>query len=140
MACQDFNTVPCPTYPSIKLAVLPGEKVRRRITELAPHALHIATEGSLGWAARNYAVELGIPFTTAYHTRFPEYVQKRLFLPVRVTYCASPPTHPPTYQQRICPHSIDSPPNTLPQPILPLSQATLTGSTASPAPSWCPRP
>ncbi len=78
--------MPCPTYPSIKLAVLPGEKVRRRITELAPHALHIATEGSLGWAARNFAVELGIPFTTAYHTRFPEYVQARLMLPLRVTY------------------------------------------------------
>jgi len=83
---QEFNTVPCPTYPSIQLAVLPGEKVRRRITELAPHALHVATEGPLGWAARNFAVELGIPFTTAVHTRFPEYVYARLALPLRITY------------------------------------------------------
>lgn len=82
----EFNTVPCPTYPSIQLAVLPGEKVRRRITELAPHALHVATEGPLGWAARNFAVELGIPFTTAVHTRFPEYVYARLALPLSVTY------------------------------------------------------
>ncbi len=83
---QEFDTLPCPTYPSIQLAVLPGEKVRRRITELAPQALHIATEGPLGWAARNFAVELGIPFTTAVHTRFPEYVQARLALPLSVTY------------------------------------------------------
>jgi glycosyltransferase involved in cell wall biosynthesis len=83
---QEFNTVPCPTYPSIQLAVLPGEKVRRRITELAPHALHVATEGPLGWAARNFAVELGIPFTTAVHTRFPEYVYARLALPISITY------------------------------------------------------
>jgi len=78
--------VACPTYPSIKLSVLPGERVRRRIVQLAPHALHIATEGPLGWAARNFAIELGIPFTTAYHTRFPEYIQARFSWPLDITY------------------------------------------------------
>lgn len=83
---QDFNTLPCPSYPSIPLSILPGEKVRKRITELAPTALHIATEGPLGWAARNFAVEMGIPFTTAYHTRFPEYVNARTHIPLGITY------------------------------------------------------
>lgn len=83
---QDFSTIPCPTYPSIQLSVLPGERVRRLIVSLAPHALHIATEGPLGWAARNFAVELGIPFTTAYHTRFPEYIQARFAWPLDITY------------------------------------------------------
>lgn len=82
----DFTTVPLPTYPSIKISILPGWRVRQRITELAPHALHIATEGTLGWAARNFAVEMGIPFTTAYHTRFPEYIEARFALPLDVTY------------------------------------------------------
>ncbi len=83
---QAFRTVPCPTYPDIRLSILPGRGVRARIEAFAPDALHIATEGPLGLAARLHAVRARLPFTTAYHTRFPEYVRARCGLPLAVTY------------------------------------------------------
>jgi glycosyltransferase involved in cell wall biosynthesis len=82
----EFKTIPCPTYPEIRLSLFPGGQVRERIAEAQPSALHIATEGPLGIAARAYAVKKGIPFTTAYHTRFPEYVQARTRIPLSLTY------------------------------------------------------
>lgn len=82
----EFRTFPCPTYPEIRLSWLPGKAVARRIREFAPHALHIATEGPLGLAARRYALKNRLPFTTAYHTRFPEYVQARFAIPLSWTY------------------------------------------------------
>jgi hypothetical protein len=81
-----FRTLPCPTYPDISLALLPGRMVRKRIDTFAPDALHIATEGPLGLAARRHAIATGMPFTTAYHTRFPEYVEARIRLPLAWTY------------------------------------------------------
>jgi glycosyltransferase involved in cell wall biosynthesis len=81
-----FRTVPCPTYPEIRLSLLPGSTVRQRIEAWRPQALHIATEGPLGLAARAAAIRKGLPFTTAYHTRFPEYVHARLRLPLSITY------------------------------------------------------
>ncbi len=82
----EFRTFPCPTYPEIRLSWLPGNAVEKRIREFAPHALHIATEGPLGIAARRYALRNKLPFTTAYHTRFPEYVQARFGIPLSWTY------------------------------------------------------
>lgn len=82
----EFATLPCPTYPDIRLSVLPGKGVAQRMRDFAPHALHIATEGPLGLAARRYALKHGLPFTTAYHTRFPEYVQARFGVPLSWTY------------------------------------------------------
>lgn len=82
----EFRTLPCPTYPDIRLSLLPGKDVAARIREFAPDALHIATEGPLGLAARKFALRCGMPFTTAYHTRFPEYVQARFGLPLSWTY------------------------------------------------------
>jgi len=82
----EFRTVPCPTYPDIRLSMLAGRAVRKRIRAYAPHALHIATEGPLGLAARRYALRHGLPFTTAYHTRFPEYVRARFGIPLAWTY------------------------------------------------------
>ncbi len=82
----EFPTLPCPTYPDIRLSLLPGGKVARRLSGFDPDALHIATEGPLGMAARRYAVAQGLPFTTAYHTRFPEYVRARTGLPLAWTY------------------------------------------------------
>ena len=73
----EFRTLPCPTYPDIRLSILPGAKVTRRLAEFDPDAIHIATEGPLGLAARRFALSRDIPFTTAYHTRFPEYIQAR---------------------------------------------------------------
>jgi len=82
----DFRTVPCPTYPEIRLSLRPGRAVAERIRAFAPDALHIATEGPLGMAARRHALRDGMPFTTAYHTRFPEYVQARFGVPLAWTY------------------------------------------------------
>lgn len=81
-----FRTVPCPTYPEIRLALLPGRRLRRLVEAFAPDAIHIATEGPLGMAARRYCIARRLPFTTAYHTRFPEYVAARLLFPAAWTY------------------------------------------------------
>ena len=82
----EFRTIPCPTYPEIRLSLMPRRRVHARIDGFAPDALHIATEGPLGMAARAYAIRHGLPFTTAYHTRFPEYVQARFGIPTSATY------------------------------------------------------
>ncbi|MDR2154120.1 MAG: glycosyltransferase family 1 protein [Burkholderiaceae bacterium] len=86
MTPLECKTLPCPTYPEIRLSILPGRHVRRRIEAFAPRALHIATEGPLGLAARAWALRNKMPFTTAYHTRFPEYVQARCGVPLAWTY------------------------------------------------------
>ena len=83
---EHFRTVPCPTYPEIRLSVLPGRLVSARIRGFAPDHLHIATEGPLGLAARAYAKRNQLAFTTAYHTRFPEYVRSRIRLPLSWIY------------------------------------------------------
>jgi len=76
-----FRSVPCPSYPEIRLAVRAGRSVARRIGAIAPDALHIATEGPLGLAARRWCLRNHRPFTTAYHTQFPAYLAKRTRLP-----------------------------------------------------------
>ena len=82
----EFRTLPCPTYPDIRLSLMPRAKLARRIRDFDPDALHIATEGPLGMAARAYALHKEMPFTTAYHTRFPEYVKARFSVPLSWTY------------------------------------------------------
>ena len=81
-----FRTVPCPTYPDIRLSVLPGRRLARLIDAFRPDALHIATEGPLGLAAARIAKRRGWRFTTAYHTRFPEYVTARIRIPESWSY------------------------------------------------------
>jgi glycosyltransferase involved in cell wall biosynthesis len=82
----EFRTVPCPTYPDIRLSLFPRREVTRRLAEFDPEAIHLSTEGPLGLAARHYAMVTGTPFTTAYHTRFPEYVHARIGMPLSWTY------------------------------------------------------
>ncbi|HUQ09299.1 MAG TPA: glycosyltransferase family 1 protein [Steroidobacteraceae bacterium] len=82
----EFRTLPCPTYPEIRLSLFPQPGVNRVIREFDPDVLHIATEGPLGLAARRHALRNDLPFTTAYHTRFPEYVHARLRLPLSWSY------------------------------------------------------
>lgn len=72
------RSIPCPSYPEIRLALAGWRKVGRHIRAFAPQAIHISTEGPLGLAARRWCLKNGFPFTTAYHTRFPEYVAARL--------------------------------------------------------------
>ncbi len=81
-----FRTLPCPTYPDIRLALRPRRRLGRMIEEFHPDALHIATEGPLGAAARAWSLRRGCAFTTAFHTRFPEYVAARTGLPPRLLY------------------------------------------------------
>ena len=81
-----FRSIPCPTYPEISLAMTSRREVERRIDAFAPDCLHIATEGPLGWLARSIALRRGWPFTTAYHSRFPEYVKARIGVPLAWTY------------------------------------------------------
>lgn len=82
----DFKTIPCPTYPEIRLALWPGPVLRERISTFQPDAIHIATEGPLGFAARRYCKRHNLAFTTAYHTKFPEYVHVRTGLPLKWLY------------------------------------------------------
>lgn len=72
-----FRSVPCPTYSEIRLALVTTPMLGRRIADFAPDAIHIATEGPLGFAARRWCLREGKQFTTAYHTQFPDYVAKR---------------------------------------------------------------
>ncbi|HEY1561074.1 MAG TPA: glycosyltransferase family 1 protein [Caulobacteraceae bacterium] len=83
---DQFPNFPLPTYPEIKLAVGAFEKVQQRFREFEPEAIHIATEGPIGLAARRICLEWKLPFTTSYHTRFPEYVSARLPLPLAAGY------------------------------------------------------
>jgi len=83
---DQFHTLPCPTYPDIRLSVLPRRKLGRLMTAFRPDALHIATEGPLGIAARKLARAHGWTFTTAFHTRFPEYLRARTRVPTRLSY------------------------------------------------------
>ncbi|WP_057883485.1 glycosyltransferase family 4 protein [Tsuneonella troitsensis] len=77
----DYRSVPCPTYPEIRLALASRAKVGARIEAFAPDALHLATEGPLGIAARSWAQRHGLSFTTAYHTHFPQYLSRRTHMP-----------------------------------------------------------
>ncbi len=77
----DFRTIPCPGYSEIRLSLLPGARVAAAIEAAAPDAVHLATEGPLGQAARRYCLRRGAPFTTAYHTRFPQYVHAMYGVP-----------------------------------------------------------
>ena len=81
-----FRSIPCPTYPEISLALTTTREMERQIDRFAPDCLHIATEGPLGWLARRVALRREWPFTTAYHSRFPEYVDARFHIPVSWTY------------------------------------------------------
>lgn len=84
---QGRFTIPLPTYREIRLAVFPRRGLERMIAEFAPDAIHIATEGTIGLSARAICLRRKIPFTTSFHTRFPEYVNARFpFIPRNAVY------------------------------------------------------
>lgn len=72
-----FLTVPMPGYGEIRLAIAPRSGTRRILRGFAPDVVHIVTEGPIGWAARRWCMDMGIAFTTAFHTRFPDYLAVR---------------------------------------------------------------
>ncbi len=91
-----FRTRPCPGYAGIELAVRPRKALSRRLEAFAPDAIHLATEGPLGWAARAHCLRHGLAFTTAYHTRFPEILQAALRIPLSWGYALFRHFHRPS--------------------------------------------
>ncbi|MAC88096.1 MAG: alpha-mannosyltransferase [Maricaulis sp.] len=82
-----YKTFPMPTYPEIKLALGARKDIAQRFKAFEPEAIHIATEGPLGMAARRICVKWKLPFTTSYHTKYPEYINARFpFIPVGLGY------------------------------------------------------
>lgn len=79
------RSIPCPTYPEIRLALFPGRRIRRELEDFEPDCLHIATEGPIGWSVRRFCRKRKLRFTTAYHTQFPEYLRARVPIPVSWT-------------------------------------------------------
>ena len=85
LAPDGFWTLPMPSYPEIRLALASPGEIERRLDAVRPDAIHIATEGPIGHAMRRVCMRRGLPFTTSYHTRFPDYLAERLPVPGRWT-------------------------------------------------------
>ena len=81
-----FRSVPLPTYKEICLAIARPSTFARHIEEIKPDAIHIATEGPVGFGVRRWCLRNHRRFTTSYHTRFPEYIAKRVPVPLQLTY------------------------------------------------------
>jgi glycosyltransferase involved in cell wall biosynthesis len=81
----EFYTLPMPSYPEIRLSLVPPGAIARKLDSVRPQAIHIATEGPIGHALRRLCIRRHLPFTTSFHTRFPEYLAERLPLPERFT-------------------------------------------------------
>jgi glycosyltransferase involved in cell wall biosynthesis len=84
----DFVTLPCPIYPEIRLAVPDLVRASRLLEAAAADHIHIATEGPIGWMARRLCLKRGLPFTTCYHTKFPEFAAALLRIPS--SWCYGP--------------------------------------------------
>ena len=91
-----FRTRPCPGYKGIDLAIAPKSGVTAKLDAFAPDAIHIATEGPLGWAARSYCLKRKLAFTTAFHTKFPEIVNAAAGVPVSWGYALFRHFHKPS--------------------------------------------
>jgi glycosyltransferase involved in cell wall biosynthesis len=91
-----FKTRPCPGYAGIDLAVRPKKLLWQQLDACSPQAIHIATEGPLGWAARAYCLKRGQSFTTAFHTKFPEILNAALKVPLSWGYALFRHFHKPS--------------------------------------------
>jgi glycosyltransferase involved in cell wall biosynthesis len=91
-----FKTRPCPGYAGIDLAVSPKRVLTEKLDAFAPEAIHIATEGPLGWAARSYCNKRSLRFTTAFHTKFPEILHAALRIPLSWGYALFRYFHKPS--------------------------------------------
>ncbi|PIW26063.1 MAG: alpha-mannosyltransferase [Rhodospirillales bacterium CG15_BIG_FIL_POST_REV_8_21_14_020_66_15] len=102
-----FATLPCPTYPDIRLSLFPGRRLAALLDDFQPNAIHIATEGPLGSVARRYCVARGLPFTTAYHSKFPEYIHARApVIPLGLLYRWIRGFHAPSARVMVPSHSV----------------------------------
>ena len=86
VSSEGVRSFACPSYPEIRLALNPGRLVRQRLDRFAPEMIHIATEGPLGLAARRYCLKRRLPFTTSFHTQFPDYAKARWGIPASWGY------------------------------------------------------
>ncbi|HSV36845.1 MAG TPA: glycosyltransferase family 1 protein [Ramlibacter sp.] len=91
-----FRTRPCPGYAGIDLAISPGRVLGEKLDAFAPDAIHLATEGPLGWAGRRYCLRRGLAFTTAFHTKFPEIAHAAARVPVSWGYAVLRHFHRPS--------------------------------------------
>ncbi|MFC5497506.1 glycosyltransferase family 4 protein [Caenimonas terrae] len=91
-----FRTRPCPGYDGIDLAVAPALELARRLDAFQPDAIHLATEGPLGWSGRRYCLQRRLAFTTAFHTRFPEILHAALRVPLSWGYALFRHFHRPS--------------------------------------------
>ena len=103
-----FRTVPMPTYPEIKLALFAKRAVGRIIDDFKPDKIHISTEGPLGLAMRRGCLNRRIPFTTSFHTRFPEYIHARFGLPPGVSYAGLRWFHGPSSAVMVATRTLES--------------------------------
>ena len=83
---REFRTFACPSYPEIRVALRPMGRLAHNFEQFQPEAVHIATEGPLGLAARRYCVRRALRFTTSYHTQFPQYLRSRWPIPLWLSY------------------------------------------------------
>jgi len=91
-----FKRFPCPGYREIELAWRPARRVQRLLEAARPDAIHIATEGPIGSAARSWCTRHGLAFTTAFHTRFPDILARALHIPERWSYAWFKRFHAPS--------------------------------------------
>ena len=91
-----FRSIPCPTYPEIRLSMNAGAQLAEIMKANSPDAVHIATEGPLGIAARRWCLRHDFPFTTAFHTRFPDYIHARFKVPVNWSWAVLKWFHGPS--------------------------------------------
>src|SRR3977135_4169057 len=81
-----FPSLGVPTYPGLRIALPNRREIARRIEVASPAAIHIETEGPIGWAVRAYCLRRKLAFTTSYTTRFPEYIAVRTIIPAWFSY------------------------------------------------------
>jgi len=102
---NDYDNFPLPTYKEIRCVWKP-KGLKQRILDFKPDALHIATEGTLGWYVRRFAITKNIPFTSGYHTRYPEYIKARLPIPLSWSYALLRRFHKPAQKTLVPAKSI----------------------------------
>lgn len=102
-----FRSLPCPTYPEIRLAIGARRRLPGMIDAFAPDAIHIATEGPLGWAARRYCLSRGLDFTTSFHTMFPDYLHMRTGIPVSWSFAVLRRFHRPASAVMVATESVE---------------------------------
>lgn len=91
-----FRSMPMPGYAEIELSMMPYRRLSELMDQYAPKAIHISTEGPLGWAARRYCLRNGLAFSTSFHTRFPDYLRARLPIPTAWSWAVLRRFHRPS--------------------------------------------